>query len=499
MSSSPPPAGAAPLRGIPNPRRAAEVSQIVLAILAFGAAFTYLGPVLQPFLVAVFLYHAIRFLMRLLTGLRMSPWSAFFALIGLGLISSILLAQFVYRESGLFLKSWPRYEDRIVAFLGDWSPSFLSESHRSSSGFEGVATRGDDPSAGRSRGEDAGSPPLAPQAPLPRVPRRVHEPTELTPDLAGTKPLVPEMAPEAGTELAVAAPAAVATTAGTAASRGAEVRAEGAPLEPEGVAAEGTPGDSTGVPARPGAAPRVPVSERAGQDRAGPERPALARSGLTELFRVSSQDVLNYVFSHGMDAAELIVMVFFYLVFLFLGSRKFGQRILRAFPGERGQRVLAVGQGISESMERFMMVKTVVGLGMAITSALIMRFFGLDHWLLWAFLFFASNYITYIGSIAACVPPCVMAFLDLDSPTLAAVLGGLIILNRLFWIDFVELKMSGQQLNLDPTVLFLWLAYWGWTWGILGLILAYPMMAAVRIALLHIEEARGWSVMLSDE
>jgi hypothetical protein len=25
------------------------------------------------------------------------------------------------------------------------------------------------------------------------------------------------------------------------------------------------------------------------------------------------------------------------------------------------------------------------------------------------------------------------------------------------------------------------------------------MMAAVRIALLHIEEARGWSVMLSDE
>ncbi|MFM8580873.1 MAG: AI-2E family transporter, partial [Planctomycetaceae bacterium] len=342
---------------------------------------------------------------------------------------------------------------------------------------------GEAPSAGQSLEDNSTRPSLASPAPPQADRGRAPDTTELTPDLAGNRPLAPEIAPERPAQ-------------DTALDSS---REEGQNLGDGGTgqarkASRESPEDSTATTGRTADAPRRSVP-----DRSIPERPALARSGLTELFRVSSQDVLNYVFSHGMDAAELIVMVFFYLVFLFLGSRKFGQRILRAFPGERGQRVLAVGQGISESMERFMMVKTVVGLGMAISSAVIMWFFGLDHWLLWAFLFFASNYITYIGSIAACVPPCVMAFLDLDSPTLAAVLGGLIILNRLFWIDFVELRLSGQQLNLDPTVLFLWLAYWGWTWGILGLILAYPMMAAVRIALLHIEEARGWSVMLSDE
>jgi predicted PurR-regulated permease PerM len=46
--------------------------------------------------------------------------------------------------------------------------------------------------------------------------------------------------------------------------------------------------------------------------------------------------------------------------------------------------------------------------------------------------------------------------------------------------------MSGKQLNLDPTLLFLWLSYWGWAWGILGLILAYPMLADLRIGLEHI-------------
>jgi predicted PurR-regulated permease PerM len=92
-----------------------------------------------------------------------------------------------------------------------------------------------------------------------------------------------------------------------------------------------------------------------------------------------------------------------------------------------------------------------------------------------------------------------LAYLDLDSATTATILGTLIILNRIFWIDFVELKMSGKQLNLDSTLMFLWLSYWGWAWGVLGLILAYPMMAAVKITLQHVVGAQGWALLLSDE
>jgi hypothetical protein len=138
----------------------------------------------------------------------------------------------------------------------------------------------------------------------------------------------------------------------------------------------------------------------------------------------SSRDVLNFVFAKGIDAAELIVLVFCYLVFFFLGSRKFEARVGHAFPGERGQRILAVGEGISESMERFMMVKSVIGVGMGLSAAGIMWLFGLDHWPLWAFLFFAANYVTSIGSWAACVPPILMAALDLGAvpATILAVL-----------------------------------------------------------------------------
>ena len=369
---------------------AAETALVVIAVVVAGAAVTHLGPVLQPFLVALFLFYATRFGAKSLAGLGMRPRTAYAALVGLFLIASVLLAQFMWREGEAFRRSWPRYEDRIGALITTWTGAFGAEA-------------------------------------------------EPATDPAGEDPAAPDVPGEA---------------------------------------------DAARDGAEDAAAPAV--------------RKALSRPSFSELFRVSSRDVLDFVFAKGIDAAELIVLVFCYLVFLFLGSRKVEARVRRAFPGERGERIIAVGEGISESMERFMMVKTLIGAGMGLSAGAIMWAWGLDHWPLWAFLFFAANYVTAIGSWAACLPPMLLSFIDLPLVP-ALVLSTLVLVNRVLWIDFLELRFSGKQLNLDPTLLFLWLSYWGWAWGVLGLILAYPMMAAVKISLRHLGGAHGWAELLSDD
>jgi predicted PurR-regulated permease PerM len=429
---------------------------VILAVVAMGAVVTVLGPVLKPFLVALFLFYATQFVAKSFSRLGMQPWTAYLALISLALIFTILTAQLVYREAEVFQRTWPRYEDRIAASLAMWMPQLAAA-----------------PSpAARSPSESEEQPPSAVASP------------------SGT--LAPQ-SPAGG----LSTPAA-----GNAATIEADEQA------PQGEAEEKLPEqtedlfgatETTGVGTEPASAPGSKGSDEAVFSPSPKVGGSRGRNSLPDLFRITSQDVLKYVFSHSLDVAELIVVVFCYLVFLFLGSRKLKARVLRAFPGDRSARLVAIGDGITESMERFMVVKTLAGVGMAVSAAVIMHGFGLDHWMLWAFLFFALNYITYIGSAAACVPPVVMALLDLDSHMMALLLSALIVLNRIFWIDFFELRLSGKQLNLDPTLLFLWLSYWGWAWGILGLILAYPMLAALRIALEHIGGLGGWAVLLSDE
>jgi AI-2 transport protein TqsA len=220
---------------------------------------------------------------------------------------------------------------------------------------------------------------------------------------------------------------------------------------------------------------------------------------LSELFKTSSRETFHYLFERGLGLIELLIMTFFYLLFILLGASKLPQRVRRAFPDGQGDHIVAVAQKIGTGMERFMKVKTVVSIGMGVSGAAMMYFFGLEGWLLWGVLFFALNYITYIGSIIACVPPVVLAYLDLSSPLAATALAVLVILNRLVWIDYIEIKMAGHHLNIDSILLFLWLAYWGWVWGVVGLILAFPMVTSLKIVLENLETTKGWAVLMSDE
>jgi len=345
----------------------ATVALVVIAVIMFVAAFTWLGPVLRPFLIAVFLFYATRFGAKMLTRLGLGPTAAYASLLPCAAIVAILFGRLVYGEAEVFLAKWPKYETRITAFLNATGPARA---------------------LGLGRGREGDVP--------------------------------------------FARPAAV-------------------------------PAESAG-----------------------------------DFFRVTSRSALDYVFRHGFDLVETFLLVFVYLIFLFVGGRKLPGRIRRAFPGDEGRRLLLIGQGISESMENFMALKTFVGLGIGTTAGLAMFAFGLDHWLLWSFLFFASNYVTYIGTAVTVIPPIVLACFDFTSPLAAAALGVVLFVNRFVWIDIIEVRMSGRGLNLDPTLMFLWLAYWGWVWGVVGLILAYPMMAALKIALKHVGTG-GWAELLAGE
>jgi predicted PurR-regulated permease PerM len=361
---------------------AADAAIMVLTVLALAGAFTWLGPVLRPFLVAAFLFYGAQFGAKLLAKIGLGPRTAYTGLLAILVLLAILFGRLVQREASIFLGKWPQHEARITKAINS----------------------------------------------LPRPEHWLPQTVDIERHATNT------------------------------------FRNSGAPGNAE------------------------------------PSGAHLADTSLGDLFRRFSKTVIDYVLQHTLDVAETFVLVIVYLVFLFVGSRKLPDRIRKAFPGERGERILLlIGEGVSRSMEQFMAVKTFVGLGIATIAGLLMFAYELDHWLLWAFLFFAANYITYIGSIVACVPPIVMAFLGLPTITAAVVLSVLLIVNRFIWIDLVEIRMSGKELNLDPTVMFLWLAYWGWAWGILGLLLAYPMLAAVKIVLTHVRGGESWAALLSEE
>jgi predicted PurR-regulated permease PerM len=57
----------------------------------------------------------------------------------------------------------------------------------------------------------------------------------------------------------------------------------------------------------------------------------------------------------------------------------------------------------------------------------------------------------------------------------------------------------GRRLAVSPVVIFIWILVWTWMWGVVGVVLAVPMLVAVRICAEHIPSLAPLASFLARE
>ena len=191
------------------------------------------------------------------------------------------------------------------------------------------------------------------------------------------------------------------------------------------------------------------------------------------------------------------VTVMFFLIFIIFEASLLPGRIERAWPGGASDRVQIVRSKIEASVNTYIVVKTGVGFGTALCAGLVMLFFGIDLWFTWALLTFLLNYVPYIGSLIATLPPIVLGLILLEPASLTLLIL-LLLTNQQLWGQIIETRWAGRALDLSPVVLLLVTAISFAGWGILGMILAVPFAVIVKIVLENIEATRPISILLSE-
>tara|TARA_B100000609_G_scaffold198494_1_gene198255 strand:- start:658 stop:2079 length:1422 start_codon:yes stop_codon:yes gene_type:complete len=211
----------------------------------------------------------------------------------------------------------------------------------------------------------------------------------------------------------------------------------------------------------------------------------------------SATDLIASVVSEVGTFVTTSITVLFFLIFIIFEAHLLPGRIERAWPDGATERVEVIQAQIEEGINTYFIVKTGCGLGSAIIAAILMAMFGIDLWFVWAVMTFILNYVPYIGSLIATIPPLILGLILL-SPSGLLVLTILLLVNQQVWGNYIETKWAGRALDLSPVVLLLITAFSFWLWGILGMILAVPLFAIVKIVLENIEETRPIAIMLSE-
>ena len=209
------------------------------------------------------------------------------------------------------------------------------------------------------------------------------------------------------------------------------------------------------------------------------------------------EGVLVSTFGEIGSFASLMITVFIFLIFIILEAETLPKRVAAAYPSEINEKLKEMLADMSVGVYRYVRVKTIVSFGTAFVTGIFLAAFDVPGWFLWSALTFLLNFVPYIGSLFALIPPCALALLLLD-PTVAVTLVVILILNQQIWGQFIENKMFGSSLDISPVVLLLVTAFWFWLWGVMGAVLAVPMAVITKIILSKIPETRPISILLSE-
>jgi AI-2 transport protein TqsA len=158
---------------------------------------------------------------------------------------------------------------------------------------------------------------------------------------------------------------------------------------------------------------------------------------------------------------------------------------------------LDVYAAIENEVRRYLAIKTVIStvtglLVWAILSAINLELAGV-----FGMLAFLLNFIPSIGSIIATLLPLPVAVAQFENPwmiVLAIALPGAI---QMTIGNIIEPKLMGTRMNLHPITVLMALSFWGLLWGAVGMLLAVPMTAILRIVLMQFETLKPVGLLLA--
>tara|TARA_B100000131_G_scaffold63141_1_gene59431 strand:+ start:106 stop:1524 length:1419 start_codon:yes stop_codon:yes gene_type:complete len=208
-------------------------------------------------------------------------------------------------------------------------------------------------------------------------------------------------------------------------------------------------------------------------------------------------DLFGAVLSFIGGLGTTSITVLFFLMFIIFEAGLLPGRISAAYPGEANEKIKDVRADIEESINVYIIVKTGVGVGTASIAGIILFIFGIDLWFLWALLTFILNYVPYIGSLVASVPPLLLGFIMLE-PGTVIFMGILLIVNQQIWGNIIETKWCGSKLDISPVLLLIVAAFGFWLWGIIGMVLSVPFVVIFKIILENIEPTRPIAILMSE-
>ena len=191
----------------------------------------------------------------------------------------------------------------------------------------------------------------------------------------------------------------------------------------------------------------------------------------------------------------VVLMTFFFMVY----GEKLQRHAIALLPGRQQQKfTFEILQSIEREVSRYVLtislINTVVGLLFAF--GLYLMQIPLPEALMWGTMVALLNFAPYVGPLIGMLAMLLVGFITFDEPLQSLLPAAVYLALHTIEGQLVTPIVLGRRMALSPLVLILALMLFGWMWGLVGLLLAVPLLVCVKLVLARVEGMEGWARLL---
>ncbi|KFB09594.1 AI-2E family transporter [Nitratireductor basaltis] len=203
----------------------------------------------------------------------------------------------------------------------------------------------------------------------------------------------------------------------------------------------------------------------------------------------------------AMSLPAVLAQVVFTLILLFFllsSGDMFYEKIVYVLPSFRDKRrAIRIAYDIERKLSRYLSTIALINAGLGVSVGLVLWWLGMPSPALFAVLAFLLNFIPYVGSLLGVGAAVIVAIVTLDTLNQALAVGAVYFVLTSIEGQIVTPYFVGRSLRLNTVVVFLSVTLFAWLWSVVGMLVATPLLVAVRTFCEHVPGLQNLGHFLS--
>ena len=198
--------------------------------------------------------------------------------------------------------------------------------------------------------------------------------------------------------------------------------------------------------------------------------------------------------------AGQFMMVMFLAYFMLASGDTFRRKLVKiAGPTFSKKKItLRVLDQIAEQIQRYLLVQIFTSILVGVATWLVFLWIGLEHAAIWGIAAGAFKTIPYLGPVIIAGGTALVAFLQFGTIDMVLLVSGTSLVITSIEGYLLTPWLTGRASRMSPVVVFVSVLFWGWLWGLWGLLLGVPIVMIIKAVCDHVEDLKPIGELLGD-